>query len=133
MVLEKYKWGLNFRRQEVTLQDIYTKNDNGVRFQFGANWKRFLTLLDDERIAAAERSLQEMLGIEDLKGMRLLDVGSGSGLFSLAARNLGATVSSFDYDAQSVACTQELKRRYWLDDRKWRVEQGEVLDSNYLE
>jgi len=32
-----------------------------------------------------------------------LDVGSGSGLFSLAARRLGAKVLSFDYDAESVA------------------------------
>jgi len=28
-------------------------------------------------------------------------------------------VHSFDYDPQSVACAEELKRRYLLDDRDW--------------
>ena len=50
---------------------------------------------------------------------RFLDIGSGSGLFSLAARNLGASIVSFDYDGQSVACTQELKQRYWLETEEW--------------
>jgi 2-polyprenyl-6-hydroxyphenyl methylase/3-demethylubiquinone-9 3-methyltransferase len=85
----------------------------GQRFEFGANWLRFLEMLNDERIAQAEQSLCDMLGVSDLLGKSFLDVGSGSGLFSLAARQLGATVHSFDYDPQSVACTQELKRWYF--------------------
>lgn len=103
------------------------------RFEFGANWTRFLTLLDEERIRQAELSLQEMLGMQRLDGMSFLDIGSGSGLFSLAARRLGATVHSFDYDAQSVACTQELKRRYFDGDTRWQVERGSVLDGAYLQ
>ena len=73
-----------------------------------------------------------MLGVADLRGKRFLDIGSGSGLFSLAARRLGATVHSFDYDPRSVACTAELRRRYFADDLNWRVEQGSVLDEAYL-
>ena len=61
-----------------------------------------------------------------------LDAGSGSGLFSLAARRLGAKVHSFDYDPQSVACTQELKQHYFKDDPYWVVEEGTVLEQNYL-
>jgi len=109
------------------------KQQQKERFQFGENWERFLELLDDDRIAASQASLKEMLDVENLSGMRFLDVGSGSGLFSLAARNLGASVVSFDYDRQSVACSQELKRRYWLDDNEWQVEEGDVLDRNYME
>lgn len=105
--------------------------ENGERFEFGANWKEFLAVLNDERIALAEQSLQKMLDV-DLTGKRFLDVGSGSGLFSLAARRLGATVHSFDYDPQSVACTEELRRRYFPDDNGWTVEQGSVLDMQYL-
>ena len=52
--------------------------------------------------------------------------------FSLAARRLGAKVHSFDYDPLSVACTEELKRRYFPDDANWTIEQGSVLDRNYL-
>jgi 2-polyprenyl-6-hydroxyphenyl methylase/3-demethylubiquinone-9 3-methyltransferase len=105
---------------------------SGQRFEFGANWARFLTVVNDERVAHAEASLKRMLKVEDLHGKRFLDAGSGSGLFSLAARRLGADVHSFDYDPQSVACTAELKRRYFPDDPAWFVEEGSVLDVEYL-
>jgi 2-polyprenyl-3-methyl-5-hydroxy-6-metoxy-1,4-benzoquinol methylase len=104
----------------------------GSRFEFGKNWKRFLRVLNDDRIVHAETSLLAMLKIDNLQGLRFLDVGSGSGLFSLAARRLGAVVHSFDYDLQSVACTRELKRRYFPDDTDWVVEQGSVLDLDYI-
>ena len=103
------------------------------RFEFGVNWARFLSLLNDTRIRLAEDSLRHMLEMEDLQGKTFLDVGSGSGLFSLAARRLGARVRSFDYDPQSVACTAELKRRYFPGDSDWIVEEGSVLDTGYLE
>jgi 2-polyprenyl-6-hydroxyphenyl methylase/3-demethylubiquinone-9 3-methyltransferase len=76
--------------------------------------------------------LQALLGDSKLDGVRLLDVGSGSGLFSLAARRLGAIVRSFDYDPQSVDCTAELRRRYCPEDPLWQVERGSVLDEDYL-
>src|SRR5215216_1954689 len=104
----------------------------GQRFEFGKNWSQFLAVLDDARIAKAEESLKNMLEVEHLCGKRFLDVGSGSGLFSLAARRLGAEVHSFDYDPRSVACTAELKRRYFPADDKWVVEEGSALDEGYL-
>ena len=105
----------------------------GERFKFGENWSRFLKVLNDERIFEAEKSLKQMLGVEDLEGKSFLDIGSGSGLFSLAARRLCARVHSFDYDPQSVATTRELKRRYFPGDSDWTVEEGSVLDRDYLE
>jgi SAM-dependent methyltransferase len=104
----------------------------GERFDFGANWARFLEVLNDERIAQAEQSLRDMLSVGDLSGKSFLDIGSGSGLFSLAARRLGAMVHAFDYDPQSVACTRELKRRYFPEDLDWTIEEGSVLDRDYL-
>jgi len=103
------------------------------RFEFGKNWQVFLRSVTAERIKLAEKSLAGMLQTENLEGLRFLDVGSGSGLFSLAARNLGASVVSFDYDPQSVACTAELRRRYYSSSADWRVEQGSVLDREYLQ
>lgn len=106
--------------------------ERGERFAFGANWARFLNTLNEIRIARAEQSLKSMLRVDTLKGKTFLDVGSGSGLLSLAARRLGARVHSFDYDPQSVACTAELRRRFFPDDPAWTVEQGSVLDAAYL-
>lgn len=106
---------------------------SGERFEFGENWRRFLSVLDDERIAEAERSLRDMLGTHDLRGRRFLDVGSGSGLFSLAARRLEADrVHSFDFDPSSVGCTAELRRRFFPGDDRWVVERGSALDGAYL-
>lgn len=105
----------------------------GERFEFGRNWSAFLGVLDDERIAKAEESLKQMLGVEDLEGKSFLDIGSGSGLFSLAARRLGARVHSFDFDSNSFACTNELRRRYFEGDANWKVEQGSALDRSYIE
>jgi 2-polyprenyl-6-hydroxyphenyl methylase/3-demethylubiquinone-9 3-methyltransferase len=104
----------------------------GERFEFGRNWARFLRMLSDERIALAEQSLKKMLKVERLDGRSFLDVGSGSGLFSLAARRLGARVHSFDYDRQSVECTAELRRRYCPSPDGWIVERGSALDRDYL-
>jgi SAM-dependent methyltransferase len=101
------------------------------RFGFGANWARFLNGLTDEKIQNGVASVTRLLG-PDLKGKTLIDIGSGSGLFSLAARKLGATVFSFDYDTDSVGCTDALRRRYFPNDPNWTVEQGSILDDQYL-
>jgi 2-polyprenyl-6-hydroxyphenyl methylase/3-demethylubiquinone-9 3-methyltransferase len=105
----------------------------GERFEFGSNWSRFLSVLTDERISHAETSLVRGIERDSLDGLDFLDIGSGSGLFSLAARRLGARVHSFDYDPQSVACTRELRARYFPGDGEWRIDRGSVLDDEFLE
>ncbi len=104
----------------------------GQRFEFGKNWQVFLSTLTNERIRIAETSIKEMLRIDNLNGKTVLDIGSGSGLFSLAARKLGAKIHSFDYDPASVACTQELRSQYFPNDPSWIVEEGSVLDEDFL-
>jgi 2-polyprenyl-6-hydroxyphenyl methylase/3-demethylubiquinone-9 3-methyltransferase len=121
------------RGDDERMTDARQEIEAGERFGFGENWARFLKTLDAVRIERAEQSLKTMLGVERLDGLTFLDAGCGSGLFSLAARRLGACVLSFDYDAQSVACTQELKRRYFEGDADWRIKQGSVLDRVYLD
>ena len=106
--------------------------ESGARFAFGANWLRFLATLTDDQVAHAVRSLQDSLGVESLADKTFLDAGCGSGLFSLAARQLGARVLSFDYDPQSVECTRALKHRYLPRDSGWTIEQGSALDADYL-
>lgn len=105
----------------------------GVRFEFGKNWQSFLDTLTNEKIAIAQKSLTSMLDCSDLSGKTFLDIGNGSGIFSLAARQLGAEVYSFDFDPSSVACARELKRRYFQEDALWTIEEGSILDKSYIE
>lgn len=106
---------------------------DGERFAFGENWWRFLSTLDEQRITKAEESLVSMLGLSDLSGMSFLDIGSGSGLFSLAAWRLGAQVVSIDFDSSSVRCTKELCSRYADSSSRWTILQGSVLDKAFME
>lgn len=106
---------------------------SGDRFEFGRNWSHFLKKLDSSGISAAEQSLKEMLQIDSLSGSTFLDIGCGSGLFSLAARRLGAAVISFDFDPNSVACTNELRRRFFPSASDWTVMTGSVLDNHFID
>lgn len=108
----------------------FRKAMNELRFKFGENWTRFLSVINDERITMAEARLSEALG--NLRGKTFLDIGSGSGIHSLAAVRLGASrVVSFDYDVKSVACSREMKRRF-APNADWAISQGSALDANYL-
>ncbi len=104
-----------------------------MRFGFGSNWRSFLKTLNDNRIGVAEASLKDMLGLSNLEGMTFLDIGCGSGLFSLCAMRLGAhRVHSFDYDPQSVECARILRQRYFPESDHWTVERGSALDRDYI-
>jgi 2-polyprenyl-3-methyl-5-hydroxy-6-metoxy-1,4-benzoquinol methylase len=97
-------------------------------FAFGQNWQRYLDrYLDPERIAIASESLVELVG-EDLRGKTFVDIGAGSGLFSLCAQRLGAArVVSVDVDPDSVASCRMLKERSG-NAENWDVLEGSVLD-----
>lgn len=106
---------------------------SGGRFEFGENWSRFLAVVDEDRMSEARASLRAMLGRDDLAGLTFLDIGSGSGLFSLAAAQLGAgRVHSFDYDPDSVGCTLALRLGHAPTDAAWTVAQASALDREYV-
>lgn len=106
--------------------------DPELRFAFGRNWRSFLATLDEHRIDEARRRLSESLSRDDLHGVRALDIGSGSGLSSLVMHQLGADVVAFDYDVDSVACTEELRRRYAPDASNWQIMRGSALDPAFV-
>ena len=109
------------------------KEDDEQRFAFGENWRAFLATMDEQRIAQAIESLQTMLETNSLAGKSFLDIGCGSGLFSLAAHRLGASVVSVDYDKDSVGCTQQLRDQFGQDEPSWVIRQGSVLDEKLMQ
>jgi 2-polyprenyl-3-methyl-5-hydroxy-6-metoxy-1,4-benzoquinol methylase len=113
------------------MTDSQLEISSGTRFAFGANWKSFVDLVDESRVEAACRSLTEALSATDLSGRSFLDIGCGSGLFSLAAHRLGASARSFDFDPDSVAATAGLRRQL-APDSDWTVDQGSILDERYV-
>jgi 2-polyprenyl-3-methyl-5-hydroxy-6-metoxy-1,4-benzoquinol methylase len=99
--------------------------DVSTHFQFGENWAQYSKLVDERRIADAVDSVRALVG--DLKGKTFLDIGSGSGLFSLAALRLGAgEVLAIDLDETSVATTRKLLAKE--DKARWRAEKKSVFD-----
>ena len=90
----------------------FEKSDNKHRV------KRILDVLLSQGVSPVDASV--------------LDIGSGSGLQSLAVYNAGAKeIFSFDYDSKSVEATKSL----WIQSGKpknWTVCQGSVLDEEFM-
>jgi 2-polyprenyl-6-hydroxyphenyl methylase/3-demethylubiquinone-9 3-methyltransferase len=80
-------------------------------FRFGRNWAEFAREIDPPRIEQAQHELARLLGRDRLDGSRFFDIGSGSGIHSLAALRMGAEVTAIDIDADSVATTRALLAR----------------------
>ncbi len=102
-------------------------------FSFGKNWKDFLHTLNQKRIEKAEQSLTDFLGgKESVSGKTFIDIGCGSGLFSLAAHRLGAKkVVSVDIDRFSLECASFLKKEAG-NPPHWDIISGSALDTNFL-
>jgi 2-polyprenyl-6-hydroxyphenyl methylase/3-demethylubiquinone-9 3-methyltransferase len=103
------------------------------KFAFGKNWEHFIKVyLNEERIEEAKKSLLEFWGDYDIKGKSFLDIGCGSGVFSLAAIRLGASeVVSFDVDPDSVKSCQYLREKEG-NPKNWTVKQGSILDEKFM-
>ena len=98
------------------------------RFSFGENWVDYARRIDDSHVEQAVRSLRQLLGLEDLRGKRVLDIGSGSGVHAVAALRLGAAhVDAIDFDPQSVEATTATLTRFSAG-QSWNVERKSVFD-----
>ena len=88
-------------------------------FTFGDNWLRFSSALDEEGVREAEASLERLIGIDMLRGRSFVDVGAGSGLFSIAAVRAGAhPVVALDRDGQCLEAIRRNASRFLRPDQK---------------
>ncbi len=104
-------------------------------FTFGENWLEFSTTLNSDRVASAEKSVQSLLQLPRLDGLTFLDVGAGSGLFSIAALRLGAArVLAIDRDANCLAAIRRNVERLASREEAGRIQfrEGNVLDAATL-
>lgn len=104
-----------------------------ITFSFGKNWESFLKIADQEVFDMAREDIVNWLsGRIDLKGKRIIDIGSGSGLHSFVMHTMEpALLHSFDYDPHSVSATKSLWEKAGSP-KSWKVEHGSVLDKKYL-
>ena len=100
---------------------------------FGKNWESYVAeSFNQKRLKIAKKSIRDFFGIKDLKGKIFLDVGCGSGIFSLSAFKLGAKrVISFDIDPHSVKCCKYLRSKE-SNPGNWEVYHGSALDKTFL-
>ncbi|MDD4203295.1 MAG: class I SAM-dependent methyltransferase [Candidatus Omnitrophica bacterium] len=101
------------------------------QFDFGANWTNFSSLIDKEKELVARTSLEELT--KNIKGKSFLDIGSGSGLFSIAAASLGASeVVGIDLSDKCVAIAYQNKERLIPEKNNITFLQGSILDSKTM-
>ena len=102
-----------------------------VSFSFGSNWRKYLAGLNDDNYRSALSYMSSAFGAAGISGRNLVDIGCGSGLFSMAALELGATsVTSIDVDPTAVACAELLRSRSKRPDC-WDIMRGSILDDEF--
>lgn len=95
------------------------------RYDFGRNWSAFSEAVSESAIAHAKTDLKRLVG--DPAGKTFLDIGSGSGLHSLAALLLGAKkVVALDFDPDSVATSERVIQKH-CQDGDWIVMRDDIL------
>lgn len=112
-------------------------------FKFGRNWKNYvINKVDEYIINEAKDSMLKYLpeGItseEFYKNKTFIDVGCGSGLFSLSAILLGCKkVISFDIQDESIEATNILKNKFKHlinKNTEWQIFKGDILDMKLIE
>lgn len=102
-------------------------------FKFGENWASFSKQLDEAKILEAVQSLEGLFGKNALKGKDFLDIGCGSGLFSIAALRSGSRrVTGIDVDPISIKVSNENVHRWIPDGHQMSFEQVSVLDDSKM-
>ncbi|MEW6108617.1 MAG: class I SAM-dependent methyltransferase [Nitrospirota bacterium] len=113
-------------------------NNKRLFFSFGRNWLDFVNhSLDDQKMEIAYNSLLKYLPADEYKDKVFIDIGCGSGIFSLSALRLGCKeVISFDYDEYSIRATETMKEKFSSlipGNARWNIFKGNILDNKLVE
>ncbi len=109
-----------------------------LSFDFGRNWEAFSRAkVDAQRLEDARQATVDLIGGERIAGRTFLDVGCGSGLFSIAAAQLDASrVVGFDLNPTSVSASREnldrLRDHLPAEASEPSFCVGSVLDEGFL-
>src|SRR4051812_14270637 len=102
-------------------------------FDFGANWQDYsVHAADLGTVEAAEKSLCELLQVDNLAGQYVLDLGCGSGLFSIAAVRLGAQVTAADVNPLCIQVTEQNAARFLENSGALNIRRLSALDKEAL-
>jgi SAM-dependent methyltransferase len=103
-----------------------------ITFSFGENWRDFLSGADEQAIELAGADIAHWLGADSFEHRRVLDIGCGSGLHSLAFHLRGVSeLVSFDYDPHSVSATRSL----WEgagSPANWTIKEESILNDDFV-
>lgn len=102
-----------------------------AHFEFGENWKQFLTNIDEKKVQSAMNDISSFLGPGVMKGRTFVDIGCGSGLSSLAAYRLGASkIYSYDIDPVNIRNTEYLKTLFKIPiDFPWTTKVASIVKA----
>lgn len=128
--VEKY-FDINFTVEKTEQIYEHLLQKKFAPFSFGENWLRYIKTFNKENLREVRLSLQELLEVKSLKGKSFIDIGCGSGVFSLAAIDMNAQeVISLDNDQKSVEACNIIKRRN--NAKHWFILKGSILDKDFL-
>lgn len=101
-----------------------------THFEFGQNWADYANRIGDAEANEAKRALLRLVNESEFKGASFLDIGSGSGIHSLAAHMLGvSSITAIDIDKESVETTRKTLEKFGVSAR---VECKSIFDKNDL-
>lgn len=97
-------------------------------FDFGKNWREYSQKINEDRLRIAELSLTKFFHKEGIKGKTFIDIGCGSGLFSIAALRQGCkNLLAIDIDPICVSITKNNIKKYW-NEPNWHCKVKSVFD-----